>query len=161
MRSIEPLLTALSNEKATRRLLPHVPYADELLAVLRTAQPPENEPQVIRSLRELEVERIRYLIREYVMLRLEKMTRDLFTDQDLLSPRERVFFARYANLLQKQGTGYENKGNGVEYAGFYCVRGLESIRLDGEVMGFKEGDFFSADFDDVKEYLREGSVVLV
>lgn len=159
--SLDSLITAYGNEKSTDRMLPFSPIIEHFNDALRSIGPLSDETQAIRTLRELEAERIRYFLKEYVVTRLSKLRRNIFIEENLLSPKEQVFYRKYLALLAKHGLLTEQRGTSIEYVGFYCVRDLSNVKIDNEAIEMYEGDFFVANMDDVQEYIRMGYGVLV
>lgn len=161
MRALEELIAAYTNERSTERLLPHSPVADEFNQIARRAGAGPGDPQIVRTLRELEIERIRFFVKSYVLARLQKLGSSIFLDTALMSAREAAYYERHRSLLGRHGVLTDRKSPSFEYVGFYCVRSLESVKIDDSVVEVLEGDFFVASIDDVVEYLKGGHIVLV
>lgn len=53
---------------------------------------------IIKSIYELEIERMEFLLREYLIIRLEKMKEDYYIDLNLLSSQEVVYYTRLQKI---------------------------------------------------------------
>lgn len=161
---IDDLIAAYTNEKATKKLLKYEHVVDEFnkaVADACSAQSSKDHSQVTQMVQEIEVGRIRYFVKEYIMCRFDKIRRNLFLDSCLMSPREKTFYARYLEIMKQNGVYTDSPSRDFEFVGFISRRNLESVRIDNEVVEIFRGDFFVANLDDVAEYLREGAISLV
>lgn len=158
--ALEELIVAYTNEVSTERLLPYNSIADEFNQMMRNVHIDQSATQVVRTLKELEIERIRFFVKSYVLARLQKLNSNVFLSADLMSAREAVYYRKHMSLLEKNGVLTDKKSPTPEYVGFYCVKNLESVKIDDDVVEIFEGDFFVANIDDVIEYLNKGYIVL-
>lgn len=158
------LISAYQNEKCTETLLPYASTVDYFVSLIpRHVQFIDTlENPVIRNIHELEVERVKYFIKEYIQTRLRKLNFDLYIDRSLLSKRELVFYEKYINLVKKRDIYVEERGmpKKNEFVGFYCLVDINSIKIDGSVLEMFKGDFFVAPLDDVAELLRNNEIIL-
>ncbi|KAI4292235.1 hypothetical protein PAPHI01_1509 [Pancytospora philotis] len=158
---LEELITAYVNEKSARRLLPYSRAADIFSALIKSYRANPSEPQALRTLREVEAERIKYFVKEYLLARLDKLQRNIFLDRGLMSRGEAAFYEKWLALLAREDVLTEKRSKEIEYVGFYCVNSLNNVMIDGEVIEIFEGDFFVASIDDIMEYVKRGDVVLI
>lgn len=180
---MDPLLSSViasyTAEKATSNLLPFNPAADTLSAQIAALPPSEitdSSDAALAAIQDIEIERIKFFLKEYVLTRVEKMHSNIFVPETHMSPSELVFFQGYKQLLAAQGIPLEplsapssaDEKAGAhdiiqrkEFVGFVCTRTLNSVRLDSEVLSLYEGDFFVAPWDEVAPYVYDGSVRLV
>lgn len=161
MEAFDRLIIAYTNEKSTARLLPYCPVADEFSDILAKTQISPTDPPVLKALREIEMERIKYFVKEYVLVRLAKLNSNVFLADNLMSGREVAYYRKYIAMLGRNDILADKESRSFEYVGFYCIRDLGSVKIDGEVVEVFEGDFFVASIDDIIEYLIQGHVILV
>lgn len=161
MRALDDLIIAYTNEKSTTQLLPYNPLADDFSQMVKYQHTDPSEPQLVRTLRELEIERIKFFVKEYIIIRLQKLNNNIFWTEDVMSPREIIYYRKYLSLLDANGVLTRNESAKIEYVGFYCVKNLENVKIDNEIIEISEGDFFVANLDDVMVYLKRGHIVLV
>ncbi|KAI5169912.1 hypothetical protein PAEPH01_1091 [Pancytospora epiphaga] len=161
MKQLDDLIVAYTNEKATRRLLPFCDVTDQLSSELKAYRENSEEPQIVRELRELEHERLKYFTREYILTRLEKLKSNIFLDKSLMGSREVRYYEKYLALLDKHGLLTDKESQDHDYVGFYCLKSLDYVKIDNEVNEIFEGDFFIANIDDIFEYVKRGYINLV
>lgn len=157
---LESLITSYVNEKATTCLLKYNPDVDILISRIQVSRNTD-EQSIEGIIQEMEIERIKYFAKEYILTRLDKINRNIYHSEDNMSSREVKYYRKYLQVVEKQNITKEKREGAAEYVGFYCVKELKSIKIDGDVTEVYEGDFFVAKLDDIKEYVDEGRVVLV
>lgn len=162
---LSDLVTAYQNEKCTKTLLPYASaLVDHFLSLVHRQTEFINslEMSLIRNIYELEVERVKYFVKEYIQTRLRKINSNLYVDHSLLSEGELVFYKKYIGLLKEEDIYIEEqrKEKGCEFVGFYCLGGINGVKIDGNVLEVFEGDFLVAPLDDVLELLKNNEIVL-
>lgn len=163
--SLQDLISTYQNEKCTETLLP---YASEtvdhfLTLIQRQMEALDSiDMSVVRNIHELEMERVRYFLKEYIQTRLRKLNENLYIDPSLMSEQELVFHRKYIGLLRETDVYVEKQEScrRHEFVGFYCLVDINSIEIDGDVLEMFKGDFFIAPLDDVAELLKRGEVIL-
>lgn len=151
MKRLDDLIVAYTNEKATKRLLPYNSVVDHLSESAKAFGEDTKELLIIRELRELELERIKYFAKEYLLTRLDKLKSSIFLDKGLMSAKEAAYYEGYLSLLGKHGVLSDKESPNYEYVGFHCLKSLDYVKIDNEVSEIFEGDFFVASIDDVFE----------
>lgn len=162
MHSIEKLITAYTNEKATAILLPYDTIVDDFNSTLRAL--PANtadESSLLATFKEIETERIRYFTKEYILVRLDKIRHNLFVDTELMSVDERLFAQKYRDLMVKYTVYTERADDQKAVVGFIAQRKIEGVKIDDQVVEIHPGDFFIASYDEVIHYIKDGSITLV
>lgn len=161
MLRIQKLIEAYKNEKATTKILQYEGIVEEFNSYLIEKQ---NEPSTLdisNTIREIERERIKYFVKEYVLTRLNKIRENLFIDKSLLSESEREFSDRYKEMLVKSGVYTDQQSKEVEIVAFIAQKNLESVKIDDQVVEIFAGDFFVANYQDIEPFIKDGSVKLV
>lgn len=165
MSRLEDLIAAYTNEKATDILLKYNHVVDEFNVMLKYQIVDESETQLVKTLKELETERIKFFVKEYILIRLEKLNKNIYIEEHLLSSLESRYYRKHLNLLNEENIIVpempEYNYSKCEYVGFRCLKDLENVKIDGEQTKIIAGDFLVANLDDVIEYLNEGSIELV
>lgn len=158
---LNELIRIYINEKSTKRLLPYNEIADEFSEIVKNRNENLDNLKIIRSLQELELQRLKYFVKEYILVRLEKIKSNIFLSEELMSDREKKFYKKYISLLNDQNVLTTESSIEFEYVGFYCINGLKNIKIDGEVIEVSEGDFLVANLAEIIDYVISGNVVLV
>ena len=112
---------------------------------------------IIKSIYELEIERMEFLLREYLIIRLEKMKEDYYIDLNLLSSQEVVYYTR----LQKIAPFKNKKNDKIEVIGFLCKKDLGNVILDDENVEMCKDDFFVGPLNDVYDLIINEDIKLV
>ena len=122
MRALDGLIIAYTNEKSTTQLLPYNSLADDFSQMVKHTHTDPSEPQLVRTLRDQEAERIKFFVKEYIITRLQKLNSSIFWTEDVMGPREILYYRKYLSLLGKNGVLRRTKSIRIEYVGFYCVK---------------------------------------
>lgn len=162
MHLMTKLIQLYMNEKGTERLLKYDSLADEFNQILQNTGPAsEDTPKVVRTMQEIDQERVKYFVKEYIMCRFDKIRKNFYLDPSLMSQKEQVFYAKFLDLMRRTDLYFDTiAGDGHEFVGFIANTNLKSVRIDTEVVDILEGDFFIANYDDISEHLVNGSVSL-
>lgn len=162
MSSLERLIQAYTNEKATVKLLPYNGVANEFNLILKEREIDCGSSVSLSStFEEIELERIKYFVKEYVLTRLDKICADFFIDQSLMGKEERKFAEKYKEMMIRASVYVDKPSKEHEIVGFIAQRNLEAVKIDGQIVEILSGDFFVASYDDIASYIWDGSVVLV
>lgn len=165
MLPLDRLITAYTNEKSTRRLLKYDHIVEEfnraVVDYICNPQSSKDHSQVARMIQEIEIERIKYFVKEYIMCRFDKIRRNFFLDLELMSSRERAFYTQYLGVMKQKDVFTDKPSQDFEFIGFISHKALEGVKIDNEVVEIFQGDFFVANYDDVVEYLKEDAIGLV
>ena len=98
-----------------------------------------------------------FLLREYLIIRLEKMKEDYYIDLNLLSSQEVVYYTR----LQKIAPFKNKKNDKIEVIGFLCKKDLGNVILDDENVEMCKDDFFVGPLNDVYDLIINEDIKLV
>lgn len=157
---IDELINAYINEKSARRLLPYNHTVDAFNAQIKAFCIDPAEHPIVKMVRELENERIKYFVKEYLMVRLDKILANVFLNVELMSPGEKQLYEEWLSLLAREDTLGGEVSEEPEYVGFFCTKSLGNVMIDDQVLEIFEGDFFVANIDDIAYYLKGGDVLL-
>ncbi|KAG5859266.1 GINS Sld5 subunit domain-containing protein [Encephalitozoon hellem] len=163
--TLNDLILAYRNEKAAKRLLPYAsrPVEYFLDAISRRIEEVKSLGKTIaRNIYELELERVKFFIKEYIQVRLKKLSTNLYLDKSLLSEREVSFYDKYIDLLKGRDIyiAEQKFPKRNEFVGFYCCSDINGVMIDGELLEMFKGDFFVAPLDDVMDLLRRNEIIL-
>ncbi|ELA42408.1 uncharacterized protein VICG_00507 [Vittaforma corneae ATCC 50505] len=162
MLSLERLIQAYTNEKATEKLLPYDRIADEFNFIIKShGNRNDSGTSLSNTFEEIEQERIKYFVKEYILTRLDKIRANFFIIQELMSKEERIFAEKYKEMMIIASVYVDKPSKVFEVVGFIAQRNLEAVRIDGHVVEILLGDFFVASYDDIASYIKDGSVALV
>lgn len=159
MLSLEKLIQVYTNEKATFKLLQYNRIVDDFNEVLKHHIP--NSNSLLNTFEEIELERIKYFVKEYILTRLDKIRDNLFVDDKLMSYEERLFKNQYKEMLINANIFADKPSKEYEIVGFIAQKKLEAVKIDGQIVEILPGDFFVANFDEIINYLEDDSAVLV
>lgn len=159
---LEKLIVLYCNEKATKTLLPYNNLVDQFNNKILLKSSTESIHRIKSMIEEIESERIKYFIKEYILCRFDKITKNLYIDTDLLSPSESIFYNDYKNLIKSHDIYKENgiETSRNEFVGFIANRDIPGVKIDGEIIEIFEGDFFIAKLNEIEFYLADNSVSL-
>ncbi|CAD25709.1 hypotheticalprotein v26.11 [Encephalitozoon cuniculi GB-M1] len=163
--TLNDLILAYQNEKSTKRLLPYALHLiDYFLDIIseRTEHVKALNKSIVKNIYELEIERVKFFVKEYIQTRLKKMSMNLYVDLSLLSGGELALYEKYIDLLKKRDVYVtKQKFHKVhEFVGFYCCTDISGAVIDGELLEMFKGDFFVAPLDDVMDFLKRNEIIL-
>ncbi|KAM0679823.1 hypothetical protein GINT2_001995 [Glugoides intestinalis] len=161
MLEMEKLISAYSNEKATSILLDYNSIVDEFNRTVSMCKLESNVADILSTIKEIERERIKYFIKEYILIRLDKIRKNLFADLNCMSHAERTFAQEYQEMMRKAEIYADFPSKDIEVVGFIAQKNLESVKIDNQAVEIFAGDFFVAFYDDVVNYIKNGYVLLV
>jgi GINS complex subunit 4 len=162
MLDLEQLIQAYTNEKATKKLLLYDEIVDRFNFILKSTElNAENNTNLLTTLEEIELERIKYFVKEYILTRLEKIRNNIFLDERLMSIGERRFFEKYKEILTNTSIYANKPSKEYEIVGFIVRKAVDNVIIDGQMVKLSPGDFFVANYDDIIDHLNDGSIVLV
>lgn len=163
--NINDLIEAFLNEKSTTALLKYkedvISKFHHRLQLQKTFKFKIQDSIIIKNIYELEIDRIEYYLREYIMTRIEKLKRNLFIDVSLLSNNEKIFYEKYLNKLKEKGFVCENSCEDNVVVGFICKKDLGNVILDEEDVEMYSGDFFVGPLSDVYSLVLNGDICLI
>lgn len=160
---IEKLILAYTNEKCTITLLPYNTIVDDFnRIVMGKTRISKN----LSDIEELELQRIKYFIKEYILCRFDKITKNYYLDINLMSDSEKIFYVKFLELHKKFEVYQENQNDSEsirenEFVGFIANRNIPDVKIDKEVVEVFEGDVFIASLEDVYSYLLDNSISLI
>lgn len=163
MFQLEKLIDSYINEKSTKTLLPYDNIVDDFNLILKNTPLPLDD-DTHKMLAEIEIERISYFIKEYILCRFEKIRGNFYLETDLMSEGEKSFYLDYINLIKQEGVYkeiVEEQQKPTEFVGFIANRNMTSVKIDNDIIEIVEGDFFIADLQDVYYLLLDKSISLV
>ncbi|WUR02448.1 DNA replication complex GINS protein (SLD5) [Vairimorpha necatrix] len=159
---VKRLIECYMNEKNTNAFLK---YNQEVVAYFYTKiidqkniiKKNPQKSNILKSIYELEIERLEYLIKSYLTIRINKMKRNLFIDENCLSEDEKKFYK-----ILKDQINYKNECNeSVDVVGFICKKDIGNVLLDGESVEMNKGDFYIGPLCDVMDLLNQDEIYLV
>ncbi|KAM0671683.1 hypothetical protein CWI42_120010 [Ordospora colligata] len=160
---LNTLLIAYQNEKGTKALLPSLRELPEIIEIItKRFETIKLSIGVRRHILELELERIKFIAKEYVHTRMQKILSDFNGDVKLLSDSETRLYSAYVDLNKQRGI-YINCQSAQyydEYVGFCCLDNVGNILIDGVPLNMVKGDVFVASLSNIKELLIKGQVML-
>ncbi len=137
MIDIEKLINIYTNEKSTKLLLPYNNIIEEFNDYLKQyilAQQNSEDPQIIKAIKEIEIERVGYFIKEYIQCRFDKIKKNLYLDTSFMSKGEQIFYKKFLELIKKKGIYQENEPSMVENVGFVANKNIDSVKIDDDVV---------------------------
>lgn len=159
---MDKLVQAYTNEKATTILLKYETIIDEFNAIIKDHVLDDgSNSNLLNTFEEIEMERIKYFIKEYILTRLDKIRGNFFIEKALMSPKERVFAEKYKAMMMKMSIYAEVPSKEIEVVGFIAQRKIKAMKIDEQIVEVFIGDFFVANYNDISSYVEDGSVVLV
>ena len=78
-----------------------------------------------------------------------------------MSESEQIFYERYLEICKQHKIYVEQPSSELEIVGFKARRELEGVKIDDEIVKIYNGDFFVANFNDIENFLIDGSIYLV
>lgn len=163
---IETLIRTYRNEKHTKQLLP---YNKRLMEFTKRALPKQIEYaeslkgfNILKTIIDQEIETIKYYTNEYLVIRMEKMNKNFFLDQTLLSDFENEYYESVLNLYKAEDVFVEEQVNDEnEFVGFISLVDNKNVVLDMEAVVLMFGDFFVAPLRDVIDLLLKNEIYLI
>jgi len=179
MLDINELVLAYTNEKSTKKLLKYREIVGEFSDLLkRTIERDELLEECMstsenhanngsthftsRIIQEMESDRIKYFIKEYIFIRMHKIMDDLFVSEDKLSEQEIVFCRKYKQTVEAGKITIPKKGyEKPEFVGFVASRNISNVKIDGEPMPIDANSFIVAEIREIMTNLENDEVWLV
>lgn len=172
---VEYLTMRYLNEREAKRLLPYdedlVDRVQFLLQRQKARQQEEtNRNRTKEHIYKIEIDRIEWLLSEYLMIRLEKIRNSFYVESEsLLSPQEKEYFTEYVALNKKASVYVPQQDiperhlepSGCEIHGMYVLDKIEDMAIDGEVLSFTPGEFLIGDVSQAEDLVNDLSVLLV
>lgn len=178
---LERLTTLFLNERNTRHLLSYNKEVVERVLYLVETQKTKitHSSTLLSSIYAMEVERLEWLVKEYVITRLKKITNNFYlSDAQLenMADREKTLYHRYIALNKEynvyvdldtanasiRGVEEERSEQRTEFVGFYVLEDVGPTALGGEILNLKEGDFYIGSVEEVREgLLSREQIVLI
>lgn len=172
---VEYLAMRYLNERESVRLLPYdEDLVDRVVFLLERQKTRElqerNRNRIKEHIYKIEVDRIEWLLSEYLLIRLEKIRNNFYlTNLSILSPYEKEYHTAYIDLKEEvsQYTQLEDIPERhkrivpAEIHGIYVLDDLQDILIDGELLTLAPGEFLIGDISLAEELVNELSVVLV
>lgn len=160
---MDRLINAYTNEKSTNALSKFDSIVEYYNSALQEIKPDIHELEInsiLKQLQELEAERIKYFVKEYILCRFDKIRRNMHIDVAMLSEKERIFYENYIQSLKEKDIYCNNTSNVFEFVGFIANKNIEAIKIDKEIIKILKGEFFVANLNDIREYLEHDDVSL-
>ncbi|KAI5181390.1 hypothetical protein NEOKW01_1584 [Nematocida sp. AWRm80] len=162
------------NERGSKRMLPF--NSDLVERVLYLIQ--RQNIQIEQSIKEnnkihehiykIEVDRIEWIVTEYLLIRLEKIRNNYYIDDTLLSPEEQEYKDKYIDLqreeqilIEKEDIPGNREETKTEYSGIYVLEDIPEILLGEDLLSLSSGDFIIADTSSMHTLVDSLSVVLI
>jgi hypothetical protein len=172
---MERAIGAYLNEKNTRTLLRYNKEMFDGTAYLLALQRKERSKlekeesfdegrRAVVHMYSVEIERVEWVLKEYLLVRLEKIKNNFYLDdEELLSPGERAFYKKYVDLNKRYGV-YQEGEKGlpeIEYGGLYVLEDLGRMVIDGELLDLRKGGFYIANIRGVDSFVAEGKILVL
>lgn len=172
---VEYLTMRYLNERETKRLLPYdKDLVDRVQFLLVRQKAREQEERTKNTTKEhiykIEINRIEWILSEYLLIRLEKIRNNLYIkNSSLLSPQEEEYFNEYIILNRNASiyTPYKEIAERhlnqpkPEIHGIYVLDRIEDVPVDREILSFSPGDFLIGDFSQAEYLINDLSVLIV
>lgn len=159
------------NERSCHRILLYNRDLIERVLALISRQKQKMESCTCRiafSIYQVEIDRVEWILTEYLLIRLEKIRRYVHIDTSVLSEEEKEYHQAYIELQIQSGTYIEKEEvpsrlckTMPNYSGVYFLDGAHGLSLEGETLSFSAGDFAIADIQCIPELVDSMSVILV
>lgn len=169
--NLRDLVVILRNEKATKKLLNYNRMFDDISNIVQENLKNRPNNPVVATIKELEAEHIKYILKQYILTRIEKIRMNIPQDTSLMSHAEKIFYLKYYECLSEQNIfkdkinissfddPFQKQNKQLEYVAFICTKKISGFKVDGTVIEVYEGDFFVAKFDEVEEYFERGDIM--
>lgn len=172
---IEALALHYLNERASESILPYNKDLIERVCSLIKSQKKRSEcskDRIETYIYTMEVERIEWILTEYLQIRLEKLREDFYIPHTLLSEGESKYHNEYCRLYSEEGLLVEysllpsrfttQKNNSKRnFSGIFFLEDALSIHIEEELHNFYSGDFLIADSQKLFELVKTFKVLLV
>lgn len=168
MRSlVDVFFNLYRNEKNTCRLLP---FNEEIISELRSEISRQLEFieetkdfKQLKAIYEQELENIKYFLADYIKVRLDKIHKNLYLDESLMSENERLFYKKLKEQYKKLDIYVEQteKYQDFECVGFIAQTDIGNVLIEGDSVDISDGDFFVVKLTEVDDLLQEGKILLV
>lgn len=159
--NIKDLIESYMNEKNTKIFLRYrkevIDFFYKKLVIQKNNLNKLTDNKIINSLYELEIERIEYMIREYLMVRIDKLKHDMNINLELLSESELILYKKLQNKMKYK----ISRDNEIDVVGFICKKDLGFVMLDGESVEMFRDDFYLGPILDIMEMVNKGEVFLL
>lgn len=169
--TIQQLALYYLNERSCHRILSYNRDLVERVLVLLSRQKRELESISCRMavcIYQVEIDRIEWLLTEYLLIRLEKIRTYIHLDSFLLSDQEKEYHQSYTELLAQSGIYIKKEDipsrfdrNAPNYSGIYFLEDVSNLSLEGEALSFSAGDFIIADVQCIFDLVDSLQVLLV
>ncbi|KAI5191715.1 hypothetical protein NECID01_1596 [Nematocida sp. AWRm77] len=167
------------NEKGVRRVLPYNEDLVERVVFLLGRQKQrlasvENTNKTLAHVYKIEIERVEWMLTEYLQIRLEKIRENFYLEEENnLSVQEKEYRKAYLALKAEENvyipeqdipdrfkTQERQKRAKTEYAGIYVLEDLPDMKIDTEILTLTAGDFLIADISEIYEIVENLSVII-
>lgn len=164
---IDQFVNDYRNEKNTRRLLS---FSEKTIDVLRNLIKSQeeyiltlDEHRLLKSLYEQELERIKYLLTDYLKTRLIKLQKNFYIETHLMSEHEKTFYTKLNDKLKEYDiiVTRDHDNDDYECVGFIALTDIGNVIIDNNQINIQAGDFFVAQFKDIESLLLASKVILV
>ncbi|KAI5170732.1 GINS complex subunit 4 [Nematocida sp. LUAm3] len=171
--AIQALATHYLNERSCKDLLFYnKDLINRCLILLEIAKNKEASSvnRVNRSIHRAEIERVQWLLREYLVVRLEKIRGSFYHSLDRLSEQELAYYTSYREIYREEDVlvpqeelpkRFQSPEQRTNYSGIFFLADAPGVTIDGEVHTFYRGDFIVADAMELSELLNQQSILLV
>lgn len=160
---LQRLVEIYVNEKSTKSFLNYKKevvdffYEKLLKQIENVKNMSSNELNIVKCTYELEIERIEYLLKEYLTLRINKLKLHSTIDNELLSASEKDYY----DILKEQMIYKNKRDESFDIVGFICKKDIGSVLLDEETVEMYKDDFYVGPFSDVRDLLDKDEIYLV
>ncbi|ELQ76138.1 putative alpha-helical protein, potentially involved in replication/repair, partial [Trachipleistophora hominis] len=121
------------------------------------------EHKLLKSLYEQELERVKYILTDYLRVRLIKLQNNFYVNTEYLSEYEKVFYQKLVEKFKEYDIFTEQNEEYVDFecVGFIALVDIGKVIIDGNSVDVLAGDFFVAQLADVKHLLLDRKIMLV
>lgn len=160
--NVSQLISIYSNEKSTNTLLSYKPIVDEFIMYLEEVE--ENSLKynnvIINELVEIELNRIKFYIKQYLLIRLEKIRKNIFVRNSNLSTKELAFKKKYMKMIDERNITSDVKEEEIEFVGVYNPKTIHNIALDEINKDLTAGELILIDLNVIYDRIETKEVLL-
>jgi len=170
------LVMVYLNERGTKEVLPYNNDLVERVLFLLERQKSilkrvESGNRPVQHIYKMEIERVEWLLSEYLILRLEKIRENMLNLENTrnLSDNEKTYLKEYVELKKEQEIWISAEDvperlkhpSKVEYAGFFVFEAIPEVVISGDYFSFSSGDFIITDISSIYNLIEDSSVLIV
>lgn len=164
---VDQFLNIYRNEKNTRKLLPsHQNTIRELLIQIKYQEEyidQIKEQKQLKAIYEQEIEYLKFIIADYLKVRINKIQKDFYISEINMSENELIFHKKLKEKYKKLDIYVEKTHNyeDIECIGFIALEDIGSVVIEGKIIDISLGDFFVVQYKEIEYLLYDMKILLV